>query len=242
MDPNNLRQIVFAVHNFSDAHAGGLPPVGDGEAIQTHPNLFTPAVHVPALFVQILPYIEARNQASGKKKRFHLVPLYISPGDPTGALAIVDDAPVSSYAANAQAFKGTPRVSTTFHDGMSNTIAFAEHYAYKCNGGSFYYSHSWPGSNGRASFADIGDIIPVTQGNPPVTMPSTMPKASVTTFQAAPRITECSGYVAQTPHSSGMLVALADGSVRQLAPNISPATYWAAVTPAGSEVFGSDWD
>jgi hypothetical protein len=38
-----------------------------------------------------------------------------------------------------------------------------------------------------------------------------------------------------------MLVALGDGSVRTLAPGMSEATYWAAVTPAGSEIFGTDW-
>ena len=47
--------------------------------------------------------------------------------------------------------------------------------------------------------------------------------------------------IAQTPHSAGMLVALADGSVRTLAPSMSPATYWGAVTPNGGEALGSDW-
>ena len=43
----------------------------------------------------------------------------------------------------------------------------------------------------------------------------------------------------QTPHRIGMPVALVDGSVRQIAPGISPTTFWAAVTPAGGEVLGS---
>jgi hypothetical protein len=46
----------------------------------------------------------------------------------------------------------------------------------------------------------------------------------------------------QTPHRIGMFVALLDGSVRRLAPGISPTTFWAAVTPAGGEVLGSDWE
>jgi hypothetical protein len=36
----------------------------------------------------------------------------------------------------------------------------------------------------------------------------------------------------------GMLVALMDGSLRTIAPNISEATYWAAVTPDGGETLG----
>jgi len=38
-----------------------------------------------------------------------------------------------------------------------------------------------------------------------------------------------------------MLVALADGSVRTIAPSISAVTFWAAVTPAGGEMLGADW-
>jgi hypothetical protein len=38
-----------------------------------------------------------------------------------------------------------------------------------------------------------------------------------------------------------MLVCLADGSVRALAPSMSNTTWWAAVTPSGGEVLGSDW-
>jgi hypothetical protein len=38
-----------------------------------------------------------------------------------------------------------------------------------------------------------------------------------------------------------MLVALCDGSVRTVAPTVSQYTFWAACTPAGGEVLGSDW-
>jgi hypothetical protein len=48
----------------------------------------------------------------------------------------------------------------------------------------------------------------------------------------------CDPTVAQTPHSGGMLVGLADGSVRTLSSGMSTSAYWAAVTPLGGEVFG----
>jgi hypothetical protein len=89
-----------------------------------------------------------------------------------------------------------------------------------------------------ATFADPAtDITPVTGGSPPVSNPS----ALELTFQVAPRQSECMGSVAQTPHPSGMLVALVDGSVRTLAPGMSSQTYWGAVTPAGGELLGGDW-
>jgi prepilin-type N-terminal cleavage/methylation domain-containing protein len=61
-------------------------------------------------------------------------------------------------------------------------------------------------------------------------------------FQAAPRgAIPCDARVAQTPHASGMLVALGDGSVRSVASTISEWTYWAACTPAGNETLYTDW-
>ena len=36
-------------------------------------------------------------------------------------------------------------------------------------------------------------------------------------------------------------VVLGDASVRILSARMSPATWWAACTPAGGEVLGSDW-
>ncbi|HVS36313.1 MAG TPA: H-X9-DG-CTERM domain-containing protein, partial [Gemmataceae bacterium] len=81
------------------------------------------------------------------------------------------------------------------------------------------------------------DAYPIPSGNPPT------PVGSIAglTFQVAPRIADCDPRLAQTPHPSGMLVALGDGSVRTLSRGMSPTTYWAAVTPAGGEVLGADW-
>jgi hypothetical protein len=38
-----------------------------------------------------------------------------------------------------------------------------------------------------------------------------------------------------------MQVGLVDGTVRTLAPSLSGDTWWAAVTPKGNDVLGSDW-
>ena len=133
----------------------------------------------------------------------------------------------------------------TFGDGTSNTIVFAEHYA-RCNGTSFHYSSSlwsFTGSHAvrRATFADGGssqsyqlldDVHPVTAGVPP----SSTPSAPGVTFQVRPPLDECNPLVPQTPHAGGMIVALADGSVRTIAPAVNPSVFWSAVTPAGGEV------
>jgi hypothetical protein len=148
---------------------------------------------------------------------------------------------VSSYAANGEVFIDDPRLNVTFSDGLSNTIVFAEHYAWNCYGAFFPYWQNHAGQVGRRpAFADIIDVIPISQGNPAVTMPSARPPSPVPTFQVAPSMRNCYPYVAQTPHSSGMLVAMADGAVRQLAPNISTSVFWGAVTPNKGELPGLD--
>ncbi len=62
-------------------------------------------------------------------------------------------------------------------------------------------------------------------------------------FQLRPTPFEsnCDPTRASTAHAGGILVGLADGSVRTLAPSISGETWWAAVTPWGGEAMGPDW-
>jgi hypothetical protein len=171
---------------------------------------------------------------------------YISPADPTFTGKVTG---VASYAVNAQVFWGNPALSHTFTDGTSNTLAFAEHYAENCDYSGFWFGVSDDTSAGahRATFADggetvngganDGDYYPITTGSPP-----TSQWRNGLTFQAAPRPgPDCNPQMAQTPHRSGMLVALADGSARQLSPAISPTTYWGAITPARGELLGNDW-
>ncbi|HEY7313708.1 MAG TPA: DUF1559 domain-containing protein [Gemmataceae bacterium] len=60
-------------------------------------------------------------------------------------------------------------------------------------------------------------------------------------FQVRPREGSCDPTRASTAHTGGILVGLVDGSIRTLAPGMSGPTWWAAVTPSGNEVLGSDW-
>ena len=83
---------------------------------------------------------------------------------------------------------------------------------------------------------NFGDEYPVTSGSPPTSVAAFFPKL---TFQVVPQ--DCGWGLAQTPHRSGMQVALADGSVRNLAGSMAPTTYWGAVTPSSGELPGIDW-
>ena len=244
---NNLKQLGLGLQHFADDH-DGLLPVIDGA--QGGPN--------PGQSVQqaVMPYVEGGNAYRQIFEHpdlpYPVIKVFISPADPTFPNAAHVDY-VTSYAANAQIFWGGPSMGRTYADGTSNTIAFAEHYAYNCHGREYPNagrSFSIPTCQfdplglHRPTFADggpilnlrnFGDNYPVTSGSPPVTRDS-FPGY---TFQVAPL--DCNYAMAQTPHWSGMLVALGDGSVRTLSPGMSETTFWGAVTPAGGEVLGSDW-
>ena len=244
---NNLKQIGLATHNFADGRRGRLPSI-NGAPQSANPN--------QSLFFTLLPFVDqqAVQQAfRGKLHRMYHVPVrvYQSPADPT-ITGDWTELGVASYAANAQVFINSPSLQATFRDGTSNTIAFAEHYAMHCGGCIFYYGeyNTQKGSR-RATFADggpnidrhrnQGDDWPVTAGQPPRSGPAF---GKTWTFQVAPPLpayTGCDPRLANTPHRSGMLVCLGDGSVRILSPTISPATYWGAVTPRAGEVLDSDW-
>jgi prepilin-type processing-associated H-X9-DG protein len=50
----------------------------------------------------------------------------------------------------------------------------------------------------------------------------------------------CDPTLASSPHSGGIQIALADGSVRFLSASITMYTWWYLCTPAGGEILPSD--
>lgn len=244
---NNLKQIGLATHHFAHANGEHLPSITGYNSHTKHKDF--------SLLIAILPYIDQGNLYAQYREQYgedkvdmrYTIKVYVSPSDPT---LLNPPNGLASYAANAVVFAPRSRLSQ-LTDGTSNTIAYAEHYAYACGRTEFTwvmdhnpFTFDQPAIGGvtrlrAATFAhkDLGDVHPVTSGNPPTS------RASIPglTFQVSPRPGECDPRVAQTPHASGMLVALADGSVRILAKGMSETTYWGAVTPSGGEVLGNDW-
>jgi type II secretory pathway pseudopilin PulG len=254
---NNLRQIVLAVHHFASANENRLPPVLGNSTTPFYSG------NSGSLFTAILLFTDfggpfLSNLAHPTSIPFSPVPLYISPADPSiDRLQFTDPIlfGLCSYAANAQVFRNAPRLPGAFSDGASNTIAFAEHYSV-CDSLFSYWGvdifPAQPFGVHRATFADrssysfpyyeplpgYDDVYPVTSTLSPPTSLGSVPGK---TFQTAPRLTDCDSSVAQTPHASGMLVALGDGAVRTIAPGIRPEIYWALVTPNGTEIVRGDW-
>ncbi len=254
---NNIKQIVVAAHHF-DTDFGRLPHLG-GDRSRGHP--------ADSLFFVLLPYIEHgpyyEEVQSGRRQRGsdYVVKGYLCPADSTAYTSHAGG--FATYAANGQVFggqvwtfrpnprqvntvrTGTPDMDYTFQDGTSNTIIFAEHYAWLPGRVKFDWFHeSAPHvfKSGvimrRASFADkeSGDVYPVTspQGN-------SVGSIRGLTFQVTPSELECDPRIPQTPHKSGMPVGMADGGVRIVREGMAPEVFWALVTPAGREAVDSDW-
>lgn len=242
---NNLKQITLALHTYADTYRGGLPnKVG-----------YNAVAHVEdrSHFMALLPYLEQGQLFQAYKSKYSgnglgnefVIPVYLDPADPS----IEDEQGVCSYAANAALFETGARLRRV-SDGLSNTVAYAEHYTINCGGSAYSWFQSYnafyfpqPHPLGyklvrRATFADqeYGDVVPVTKG---ATTQASVPGL---TFQVGPAVgVGCDPRIPQAPYAGGMPTAMADGSVRVLAPSVSEATFWAAVTPRGGEILGNDW-
>jgi type II secretory pathway pseudopilin PulG len=189
--------------------------------------------------------------------------LYQNPADPSinssgtisGSLTGAEGWGACGYAFNAQVFCqvdpvgnfvgwwANPRIPQSFPDGASDTIVLAEKFSI-CGDQQTPYGSAIAWAEGP----DTEEAMPVfsvsrfpTAGLPPDAIP---PTGITTTFQVQPfpyTSDRCQFWVPQTARAAGILVLLADGTVRIVGANIDPAIWWAACTPAGGETMGAGW-
>ncbi|MBX9627342.1 MAG: DUF1559 domain-containing protein [Gemmataceae bacterium] len=234
---NRMRQLILAVHHSVDPAGGKLPTI----------NGMPPNKHA-SLFEYLLPYIEqlppGDEEIQVRFFRSRTDPSYTSmtPSQPEYGGNI-------SFSANATVFTHGRRLET-IHDGTASTIALAERYA-RCNPRanvqwSLINSLCMTGDGKpipctnydarRATFADgvYDDIVPITQNG------QAAGSLKDTTFQITPSPSNCDPRTTQATTPSGLMAALADGSVRTISGAISVPTYWGLVTPEGGETL-ADW-
>jgi len=266
---NNLKQIGLAAHNYHDTNGHFAPGIGYAPLTSggiygqsffhllpylEQDNLYQHAWGPVALSSgPITLYCPINNNVYSQPVR-----VFLCPSDPSvgpGGVVTVNGITwgASCYAGNSQVLSGKPGdpQSTTclagITDGPSNTILYAEKYA-RCSstsmsvdGGSFWAYSAFrdvelpapmnpPGGPFRPGFA-----IPLPG------LPNVIGPGSKFQVQPSPFLGNCDPTRASTAHPSGMLVCLADGSVRTLVPSMSGETWWSAVTPSDGKVLGSDW-
>jgi prepilin-type N-terminal cleavage/methylation domain-containing protein len=252
---NNLKQIGLACHNYHDTMQ--YFPIAfndwDGSDSATWWN------KCGSTHFYILSYIEQDNLAKVAQKATtnyfwdvylnNGVKAYTNPSDPSAAAnGLYTDAGygtygVTGYAANYQALGWWFRTNNnkvmrmaSITDGTSNTIFMAEKTTV-CERtpaipgapvGPYY--NIW--AYGRTSWKEWNPVF------------AYQITGAASKFQVNPTFrgaATCDTRYAAAPRSAGILVGLGDGSVRFLAASVDPNTWWAACTPDGGEVPGSDW-
>jgi prepilin-type N-terminal cleavage/methylation domain-containing protein/prepilin-type processing-associated H-X9-DG protein len=177
-----------------------------------------------------------------------VVKTYLCPADPTSdsGLSTLDGWAVTSYDFNGQIFKsdwvGATYFPSSIPDGTSNTIFFTEDYAMANHPSGYINIWFWDYND----FQESGPAdCPVSTSGPaygPLIQPSVgycmTGQGPTTDFGNVVSPCTCR---AVSPHTGGINVVLADGSVRFVAQGISGKTWFAACTPQGGEVLGPDW-
>jgi len=245
---NNLKQLSLATIGAADTYNSKLPP-----SVGLYPSDGNPAPNNSngGLFLHILPFIEQNNlqKASlsnpdpdgrnGNNPTYSQwtapiqnskVPIFPCPSDHTFGTSGNGNGR-TSYGVNGQIFRhnynwggvGLSRFPASIPDGTSNTIFFTEklQYTYNCTGCCNNYNDNfWP---------DWGPIISSSD----CSQPTGIAAMFQTNTQGIPSAAD--GNRASSDHTGGINTALGDGSVRFVSGSVSPAMWWAAMTPAGGE-------
>jgi prepilin-type N-terminal cleavage/methylation domain-containing protein len=261
---NQLKQICLATMHLTEINSDLLPPAKISDAVKTRTSyqIGTMTDLLPMLEqVPLYRHYTGQGYLPDYSAKFwhpiYRLKCYINPNDPSNE----DESEIpyeyrdlTSYALNYQVFGLQDPKLQTIRDGLSNTIYFSEHYR-RCGNTLFSYriagqvdfSIGYYSIKRQASFADGAmdtdmnydspkkDVHPVRSTNG-----KTGPSRPSFTFQTRPRLADCDPTLPQATSTSGLLVAFGDGSVRNIAPGVSPEVLWSAVTPAWGEVFHLD--
>ncbi len=180
------------------------------------------------------------------------------------------DANSANYtSSNFQNPDGQPNLNNYFKDGTSNTILFGEKYA-KCqnanmaaalsggglpyfnDGGNLWAYDNLDNTNGATWFMPFHPGFSLAFWESITGPNTTIGPGSV--FQQLPNVqapnpltptlwdtVNCNPLLANTGHTAGMVICMADASVRTLSSSVSGTTWWALCTPRGGEILGNDW-
>lgn len=253
---NNLRQCALAVHGFHDNFRhlpdGFGPAKKNGvliDRVGENRNI--------SVWFHILPYVE-QDLLFRDAQIVAVVPPFLAPSDPFS-----ENAPgVVNFAANVRVFgqktfgqndrpgqalpiRGGEMLSGLnfgrVPDGTSNTIMLTTRYG-SCAGQKTWYAADAVG--GCELGALPGPGVGGFMGAGSSTTSATRDGKDTAIFQLAPTENQCVPQPGLFGHSfgpSGMSVALCDGSVRNIRPDMSPLTFARALSPADGQAMGVEW-
>jgi len=208
------------------------------------------------------PEISANNTAQSNSWRSTtVVKTYIAPADPSlpAGSKTWGGRGASSYRANWHVFRGGwgedwqvagVNKLTSLTDGTSNTIFFAEAYSVcgdpSTTTGISYVELIW-GEDGQnagpvaTNYTQNAYFVPGFWNPVNVGAPNQASGLGTPLPQIQPTLFQCDPKRVQGFSSGGILVGLADGSVRGVSSGVSQVTWGRAVEPKDGLVLGNDW-
>jgi hypothetical protein len=247
MTHDNLRQCALGIHSFHDNYKKLPNAIGPGGFWSKNHSFWS---HL-RMFVEMSNFISI-------PKLDEVIPAYLSPADPSH----LNGAGALSFAANLRVFgHATFRNSKqpvdqpghpleipegiiasglslgTIADGAESTIMLTTRYSMCAGERTLWAAHPRGGGpvDGQGGFMGAGSHDTPASHNGPITA----------MFQAAPSQAECLPQPGVFGHSftrKGLSVALCDGSVRVIAPSMSPTTFGRALCPGDGAKLGDDWE
>jgi len=264
---NNLKQLGLAAHNFDNASGRlpafyeQDPTTTSAQRVRQQGFvMLLPYLEQPALFASFgsNPIVLTSGNRSTGTGRAGVVPGFGCPSDPTykGGTA-QGDWSSTSYGMNFQVFgasaagnnyltSGIGRTSLGggFGDGTSGTVLYAEKMGQCAQNGSGTAPdrfNLWAHGGWDPSYAPIFAVGPangLTQWSPLHSTVGATQSGRVgvdSMFQVQPQTADCGK--ASGSHTGGILVAMADGSVRSISGSVNVSTvWWPILTPNGGEI------
>jgi prepilin-type N-terminal cleavage/methylation domain-containing protein len=268
---NNLKQIGLAIQNEAGTYNGKMPPAIGGFPSPYPGDPRCTKGSFGGLFFYLLPYIEQDNlfkacvctanpsfydpeqgalPATAGGVMQAVVKTYLCPSDPTSNNGTSGWASVGSYNYNGMVFQadwvGYSSFPSVLSDGTSNTVLFTEVYAMgkAPNYGGDQSLWWWDYNSFQTPTSSNGDCGGLnyfgTTYTPMITPSPTFCGQNTRSWTWGGNVSVCMCR-ATSPHTAGINAALGDGSVRFVSGGISGTTWFAACTPQGGEVLGSDW-
>jgi len=237
---NNLKQMTLATISQAETFNGKMPTHDTWYPMSPNPSWDNVIYPSSRLYV-ILPQMD--NEPLFRNGAWYIngwnpvywgtsngtwdksVKTYFGPGDPTGD----PQSPRTSYMQNALALYNGARFPSSYQDGSSQTIAYAECYSLAFESGGAQWEHRWAWTNGNSNLSNVFFATPTSgfQVAPATALGSTRQPADF--------------YRPNGHTSGGLQISLLDGSARNVSRNVSPSTFYAACTPASSDLLGNDW-
>jgi len=245
---NNVKQLSLAAHGFHDVNKRLPPACGFilGKNGTYPPSCF----YYLLPFVEQAPLYNSTNDPWGvacnpalpsppdNYVRARPVAILLCPSEaynPSGTWQTANrtDWAVGHYGTNYLAFGGPSasyigqylmdrksRLGSTFIDGTSNTLMFAERLSTFSSGSANLWCHGGWNTNYMATFGWNGNYG---------------------LFQSQPTAATADMTLAHGLHSGGIVVSMADASCRFVAAGLSQTTWQQAIIPDDGTPLGSDW-